>query len=103
MAKKTLPWARQPKEGDVSWSHFEAYLYMDPPRNITALAKVRGISRSTIMKYSARWKWQDRAIAFDGQRSEALAAATIGMAAEVKHAHLELIRQARELIGARIR
>lgn len=54
-------WHRQPLEGDSAYLAFK--LWLDLPleeRTIAAVASLRGITRTNVSNWSARWRWSDR-------------------------------------------
>ena len=70
--KPSKPWDKLPKEGDVPYADFLAYLAQPLPRNLEELSKQQGKSYQMIRISSSKWKWRKRAEAWD---AEGLAAA----------------------------
>ncbi|RJQ40262.1 MAG: hypothetical protein C4555_01830 [Dehalococcoidia bacterium] len=59
-------WNRQPGESPRAHALFSSYLDLGPGRSLPALARSEGISLSYLKKLSANWRWQERALAWQG-------------------------------------
>jgi hypothetical protein len=60
------------EESDVAFAYFRDYLHMPKPRSIQALAREKGVKYGSIGRYSASFKWLDRARAYDEHFSRML-------------------------------
>ena len=66
MKRKTeFAWERQPGEGEEAYEAFTLYYKAGAKRGIRAVATQIGKSRTTCEKWSARYRWVDRARAYD--------------------------------------
>ena len=66
MKRKTeYAWERQPGEGVEAYEAFSIYYKAGLKRNIRAVAATLGKSRILCEKWSARWKWVERAREYD--------------------------------------
>lgn len=59
------PWERQPGESQRAFAAFAVYRDLGPSRSISAVARITGRTRSLIGDWSARYRWVERAAAFD--------------------------------------
>jgi hypothetical protein len=70
------PWDQQEGEPDSAYSHFQIYLHLAPRERSqnAAYAQYRGCERlcapGSWQRESKRWKWPERAIAYDVAMSE---------------------------------
>lgn len=64
-------WYRQGAAGEtqVAYAYFKQYLAMDAPRNVSRLARHLRMHRQSLMTYASRFKWTDRAAAYDDHRA----------------------------------
>src|SRR5688572_29788411 len=59
-------WARQPRESSQAWSAFVSFRDLAPrERTIAEAANKEGKSRHTLVKWCHRWRWTERARAYD--------------------------------------
>lgn len=84
------PEDRRKGEGKVPYDRFRDWLAFDPPRpSHRDFAQHAGISAATVRRYSSRWKWGERARAYDQGRG-----AMVMTAEEMRGAHAKLWREA---------
>ena len=100
---KPPPWERLPEEGDATFLAFRAYLEQEPPRSIKAVAALLKRSPSTVYKHSRRYRWQDRAEAWDRAQAEVEAEAILTERARVAKARLRMLGVGLELTELRLR
>lgn len=62
-------WHRLPDESSKAYSYFKMYLALPMPRSIGRLAKQLRMQRAGLGRYSANYKWLDRATAYDDYNS----------------------------------
>lgn len=95
MEEEREPWVRQKREGSKPYQAFDAYRRMGPKRSREKVAAEVGKSLSMVSKWSARWEWRLRALAWDDfdakERRESEIAASKDMAE--RHASLSLMMQ----------
>ncbi|NJN65567.1 MAG: hypothetical protein HC884_02065 [Chloroflexaceae bacterium] len=60
-------WERQPGEGKQAYEAARVYFELGPRRSLAEVARMLGKSRGTIKGYSSRYRWRERARAFDAQ------------------------------------
>jgi len=60
------PWDRQSRESEEAHAAFAAWLGQ-AHRNVAALARELGLSLSLLWRWHKRHRWQERALAFDGE------------------------------------
>jgi len=65
------PWERQPNESPKAFGRFCAYLEMRPQRSLTELARRQKVTLSAIKQLSSRWRWRDRAAAWERELGHA--------------------------------
>lgn len=63
-------WERQKSEGDVAFAAFQCFLEMDE-RSIQKVADKLQRDRSLIQRWSTKYNWKDRSIAWDNSLMEA--------------------------------
>lgn len=103
MAKsKPPPWERLPGETDATFLAFRAYLEQEPPRSIKATAKLVKRSPSTVYKHSRRYRWQERAEAWDEMQAQAEADAVLSERGRIAKARLRMLAKALELSELRL-
>jgi hypothetical protein len=95
--KKPPPWERLSEEGDATYLAFRCYLEQAPPRSIKAVAGLLQRSPSTIYKHSRRYRWQERAEAWDRAQAEVEAEAVLSEKARIVRDRLRLLSKALEL------
>ncbi len=59
------PWDRQPGESAKAFDAFGVYLNLGPTRSITKVAQTLNKSRTWLGTWSSKYKWVDRALAWD--------------------------------------
>ncbi len=63
------PWKQQSDEPPVWYNRFHTYLTLGPTRTLTTdyrmWANNSGTPTSTVSKQPARWRWKERAMAYD--------------------------------------
>jgi hypothetical protein len=64
------PWERQPKEADEAWRAFAHYRDAlddsgDPLRSIGATSRALDEHLTQCKRWSSRWRWRDRCVAYD--------------------------------------
>lgn len=68
MRNDLKPWDRQPGESEPAYAAFRAFLHMNENnkfRNVSELAKQLSKSRQLLVGWKGKWKWQERADAWD--------------------------------------
>lgn len=58
---------RMPKETEAAYAAFRCYAELGPARTLNAVAEILGRNRDNIGKYSAKWKWVERARLYDNR------------------------------------
>lgn len=61
------PWERQKGESEKAYEAFVIYRDMGAERTITAVGKRLAKSRNLIDRWSVRWNWQERVLAYDNE------------------------------------
>jgi hypothetical protein len=80
------PWDRQPRETSKAFAAFGDYLALDPSkRRLAEAARVHGKSEGTLARWCRRWRWVERALAWDDH-----------VAREAREAELQAVRDMRE-------
>ena len=66
------PWRRMPDEGTKTYQRFVAYCEMGPTRSVAELWRQIGKkpSMSALRQQCYKWRWQDRARAYDQKKLE---------------------------------
>lgn len=62
------PWERQPHEGQQPWLAFQIYRDLTTERTVTEVAKRVQKSHQLLYRWSARYGWHDRVLAFDREQ-----------------------------------
>ncbi len=62
-------WYRLKGEPMVAYRYFKQYLAMPTPRSMPRLAKHLRMHQNTFLQYSSRFKWIERAEAYDNQQT----------------------------------
>jgi hypothetical protein len=92
--EETKPWERMPAESDKAFAKFCAYRDMGPQRSLAKLRQLhageKGWTRGAIEDLCSRWRWVDRAAAWDDEQDRARSEAQTRMIAEMAE------RQARD-------
>lgn len=85
MADRTLviregeyPWDRTPAETEGAWQTFQLYLAMGPSRTGRAVAEQTKHDEGTVSKWRTRYRWNDRAIAWDLEQDREYRVAQLG-------------------------
>lgn len=77
--RKTIPiefapgkpiYERQPKERDRMWRGFEVYLNLGALRTYDKVATQMEVSRMSVSKWSLKWRWRERAKAWEIKQDE---------------------------------
>jgi hypothetical protein len=58
-------WERWPSESNRAWEAFELFRSMGHARRLTRVGETLSKSRQLISRWASRYRWQDRAAAFD--------------------------------------
>lgn len=59
------PWDRQPGESPAAWAAFQVYRDAGRGRSLAKTGATLGRTRNAVGLHSARWRWLERAAAFD--------------------------------------
>lgn len=68
------PWEQLPDEGNAPYKAFQTFLEAGPGRTLMDTANAIGRHEGTLRRYSSKYKWMDRARAWDRRDKEALIA-----------------------------
>jgi hypothetical protein len=97
------PWARQPREKERSWSAFQQFLAMQPPRSLTKFAsETYKSSPHTVYQWSGRWHWLERAAQFDGFMQRSADLDLVEQRREMNERHAKLAKAMSAKVAARI-
>ena len=64
---RPLGWNRMPRESARAYAAASVYFKMRANRSLAAVAKMQGKNVSLMERWSKRWGWVNRAIAYDDQ------------------------------------
>lgn len=96
MNKSQQFWERQPKESDLAWEAYQIY-YQQDRKNLTAVARAVGKSKSRICQLSKKFRWDERVRAYEsvlqGQADDLIMQGH----EEIVREQLETIRKARKI------
>ena len=65
------PWERMPTETDIPWQAFQQYLALpkrgdkNPRRYFDDICAIRNVTKGTVSKWAVRFRWEERAAAYD--------------------------------------
>lgn len=96
------PWARQPKERERAYVAFQDFLAMEPPRNVSKLAKDTRRPLSVVYQWSSRWQWLDRSIHYDGFLQRARDETLVEARREMNDRHAKLAKAMSGKVAERI-
>lgn len=103
-AQQPKPWDRQPDEPALWFSRFDAYRLLGPKRSVTAAwnaetgVKVQGKEAPSNWYQSAKkWRWQERAEAWDAQELPSRQQQQLAELAETRARHREMSRTVQDL------
>src|SRR4051794_27080326 len=65
MATPITPWDRRPKESEEAYAAFLAYRDAGRRRSIAAVGQGVGKSGALLERWSSRWHWVERSLAWD--------------------------------------
>jgi hypothetical protein len=68
--KQETSWLKHPGEGTKAHEAATAYFYLGPARSQVAVAKALGKGSKLLEKWSSKYKWVERANAYDAWREE---------------------------------
>jgi hypothetical protein len=85
-------WERQPAEGSKAYRAFLLFLEAGCERNAVAVARQCNVSKSMIHKWSSRFDWTARALAYDRMLDERRFARNIADALEMSERHASIAR-----------
>ncbi len=91
------PWERQPGETAAPWRGFQVYRELGPGRTLVAAAGKLGIRPQTARRYSAKWRWGERAHAWDATVAAAQDQALLSELEKVSEEQLRSWRVVRQL------
>ena len=90
------PWKQQPDEPSDWYDRFHVYLMLGPSRTLTAAFRAWAKSRSTpsgaLIGHARKWRWKERALAYDQANREeqtAFAEARVAFARERRLHHAQ--------------
>jgi len=63
--KAAQPWEQLDHESGKMYRLAKAFFELGPERSLKALAKVTGLKQTTLCQYASRFKWSQRARAYD--------------------------------------
>lgn len=63
--KVLYPWERQPGETEKAYEAFLFYKNLGPGRTLAETSRKLPKNYQTLKEWKAKWKWEDRVIAFD--------------------------------------
>lgn len=87
MLDAPLPWERQPREGTKPFEAFVIYRDQGPKRGQRPTAKAIGKSLRLIVKWSQRWRWVERARAWDEELDRQNRASQVAAVKEMRERH----------------
>ena len=88
---------RLPDEGEAPWLAFEHFRLAGPGRTIAATAKALGRAHQTYREYSMKFRWRERALAWDEELARAKDQAVISESKRIAAEQLQAWRAARAL------
>lgn len=102
--KSKLPWERQPKENEWAFLAFNLYKDIGVDRTVAKVARQLGKSESHCYMMHHKWKWTERAQAWDDEVQRKKNEATIKAAQDMakRHASMSMAYQAPFLSMAKI-
>lgn len=80
-------WERQPGETPQAFEAFQRYRDMGADRSVVKVAKAVGKSASLLDRWRGRWRWNERARAFDIQQDRARILASNAAIAQMAQRH----------------
>ncbi len=88
--KKIQPWERQYRESTKAFEAFALYRDMGADRSLSKVEEKLEKSHTLIGRWSSRWKWVDRTLAWDGRIDEEKRNSQMEAIAQMteRHAHL---------------
>lgn len=89
LATDRKPYEQQPKETDVAFAAFKTYRDMEE-RTLAKTGKALGKSAPLMEGWSSRWRWGERATAWDRERDDRARATTLDEIEEMQRRHIQL-------------
>ena len=97
-------WHQQPDEPPDWFNRFHTYLTLGPSRTLTAAyrewAKSKGSPSSTASQQYNKWRWKERALAYDQANREEKAAFEAARAAEARERRIRKNNKILEAVAA---
>src|ERR1051325_2736367 len=62
---EAMPFDRQPKEPRKAWTGFATFQRLGPKSKLAAVCEETRSSLTVVQKWSSKWKWAERAAAWD--------------------------------------
>ena len=98
------PWQQQPDEPPVWYNRFHIYLKLSPSRTLPTAYRIwtgsHGRPSKTARNKAKKWRWEERAIAYDQANREEKAAFEAARVAEARERNLRLNTKIFEAISA---
>src|SRR5579871_841200 len=80
----TTPWERWKGESLKAFSAFTLYLQLGSGRSVVAVAQECNESLSLLNRWSSRWRWSDRAQAYDRYEARIVSTRTLARLAKLR-------------------
>lgn len=93
MNDDTMPWERQPGESEKAFAAFEIYRDLGDERSIRAVVQRCNKSASLIGRWSAAYRWVDRAAAYDNDLQRQIHKKARKQAADANTRHVQISMQ----------
>jgi hypothetical protein len=94
-----IPWERQRGEPTRAFAAFCVYRDLGPGRSITAVARILGRNRVGVGKLSARYRWVERAAAFDREEDRRKLEARFAEAERMATRHAQVAQLFIQMLG----
>lgn len=96
------PWIRREDEGEKPYTAFRTYLNMPLPRRIQGAADMDGRSLQLYAGWSAKFKWVERARAYDSHVTTAETDGLVSQLTQARDKNLELVDKLRGHLSDRL-
>lgn len=103
LAEDRLPWEQQPRETSTAFEAFDIYRQLGPQaRSVSATAERLSKSVTTLKRWTMRWSWRERAIAWDMHLAEAARQAELDAVRDMRQREVNLGMAMQAIGGARL-
>lgn len=95
-------WERQPKETPLAYEAFCIYRDLGPQRSMAKTAEILGKSQGTMEGWSAKYKWFDRAGAWDDEQDRVSRKAQLDEIIKMRKRHAQIAQKALDKVNKAI-